>query len=73
MEASMIGIDSNHCQIVGKSLSGERAVDEQTFVSMAVLSERLEQVKKLGKGLSGVAFSAEAQKLASRKTAVAVC
>ena len=69
----MIGMDSNHCQIVGKSLSGKKEVDEQTFASLEILSERLERVKKLGKGFSGVSFSPEALKLINQKTAVAAC
>lgn len=69
----MTGMDSKHCQIVGKSLSGERAVDEESFASMDVLAERLERVKNLGVGFSEITFSPEALELASRKSAIAVC
>ena len=69
----MIGTDSNHCQIVEKSLAGKRAIDEQTFASLAILSERLEQLKKLGKNFSDITFSPAVKKLKGQKNTVAVC
>ena len=68
----MIEIDSNHCRIVAGSLAGEREVDEQTFISLAVLGERLEGVKGRNKVFSGVGFSAAVEKLQTRRTAVTV-
>ena len=68
----MIEADSNYCQIVRDSISGERAVDEQTFASLAILSERLERLKKLGKAFSSIAFSPAVKKLKSLKNTVAV-
>ncbi len=68
----MIEMDSNHCRIVEKSLTGERAVDEQTFASLAILTERLEQLKKLDGLFSSVEFSPAVKKLKTRKNAVAV-
>lgn len=64
---------SNHCRIVEESITGERAADEQTFASLAILSERLERLKKLGKQFSGVTFSPGVEKLKGRKDAVTVC
>ncbi len=68
----MFEADSNHCQIVRDSLAGERAVDEQTFVSLTVLAERLERLKKLDKVFNNVAFSAAVKKLTKQRNAVAV-
>jgi len=68
----MIEGDSNHCQIVEKSLVGKRAVDEQTFASLAILTERLERLKNLDKIFSDVEFSSAVQKLKGQKNAVAV-
>jgi hypothetical protein len=68
----MIEADSNHFQIVEKSLSGERAVDEQTFASLTILGERLERLKKLDKRFDGVAFSSAVKKLKREKKAVAI-
>jgi hypothetical protein len=68
----MIGTDLNHCQIVGKSLSGEREVDEQTFASVAILSERLERLKKLDKTFFSITFSSAVKRLKSQENAVAV-
>jgi hypothetical protein len=66
----MIEMDLNHCQIVGMSLAGERAVDEQTFASLAVLGERLERLKSLDNAFEGVAFSPNVSELEAAKDVV---
>ena len=63
---------ANHCQIVEQSLTGERAVDEQTFASLAVLNERLERLKNLDEIFGDVAFSPDVKKLSRKGNAVAV-
>jgi len=68
----MIEADSNHYQVLEKSLSGKRAVDEQTFVSLAILSERLERLKKLDAMFGDIVFSPAVEELKKRKNAVAV-
>jgi hypothetical protein len=68
----MIGTDSNHCRIVAESLAGKRRVDEQTFASLAILDEKLEQLRSFGDTFSGVVFSPDAARLLSQKNAVAV-
>ena len=68
----MIGMDSNHCQVVRESIVGERAIDEQTFASLAVLSERLERLRKLDKVFSAVEFSSAVKKLKTRNNRVFV-
>lgn len=68
----MIGMDSNHCQVVSESLAGDRAVDEQTFVSLAVLAERLEGLKRASRAFAGVEFSQHVEKLKDSSPAVAV-
>ncbi len=68
----MIEVDSNHCQIVEKSLTGERAVDEQTFASLTILAERLQRLKNLDKIFSSVTFSPDVRELKAGKNAVAV-
>ena len=65
-------MDSNHCQIVKNSINGERAVDEQTFASLAVLSERLERLKKADQSFSAVKFSSTVKKLAKNEIPVGV-
>jgi hypothetical protein len=69
----MIGMDSNHCQIVEQSLNGQRAADEETYSSLAVLSERLERVRKLGPAFGKIDFSPAVKGLAQSKNTVAVC
>ncbi len=68
----MIEADSNHYQIVRDSLAGERAVDEHTFASLTILTERLERLKKLDKTFSNVTLSPAVKKLKGQKNAVAV-
>jgi hypothetical protein len=68
----MIEMDLNHCEIVGKSLSGERPVDDNTFASLAILSERLAHVQKLGGLFEDVGFSPAVEKLRQQQDAVAV-
>ena len=68
----MIRMETGHCRIVGKSLAGERIVDEQTFVSLAVLADRLDALKKLNKSFAGIEFSPHVEKLNRRSSVVAV-
>ena len=63
----MAEVGSNHCQIVSESLAGKKAVDEQTFASLAVLTERLERLRRLGQAFSKVEFSPDVEKLKSLK------
>ena len=67
-------MDFSHSEIVQKSLNGERAVDEQTLNSVAVLSDRLERLKKMGDQFKGVTFSPNVKKIIRRKVeSAAVC
>jgi hypothetical protein len=68
----MIEANSNHYQVVAGSLAGKIDADEQTFASLAVLSERLERLKGIDDAFSGVAFSAAVEELQTSKTAVTV-
>ena len=65
----MIGMD-RHCQVVGASLTGKRPVDEQTYTSVAVLSERLERLRQ-SPLFAGVTFSPQVKRL-RRHSEVAV-
>jgi hypothetical protein len=68
----MIEMGLNHCRIVEKALTGERAVDEQTFASLEILTERLERLKTLDKTFSGIEFSSAVKKLRTRRNAVVI-
>jgi hypothetical protein len=68
----MIESDSKHYQIVEKSLAGDRAVDEQTFASLEILSERLEHLKNADRMFDGVTFSPQVMDLKARNREVAV-
>jgi hypothetical protein len=72
VEVKMIGMDLDHCRIVEKGLTGEHAVDEQTFASLEILAERLERLKKLDKLFSSIEFSSAVEKLKARRNTVAV-
>jgi len=56
-------MDGSHCQIVANTLAGDRPVDEHTFASVAVLTERLDRLKSQGGFFSGVEFSPHVEKL----------
>ncbi|MBN2591003.1 MAG: hypothetical protein JXA96_14145 [Sedimentisphaerales bacterium] len=66
----MIGKDSNHCQVVSESITGKRNVDDYTFASIDVLSERLGRIKKFDGAFAGISFSPEVQKLQRRVMAM---
>lgn len=66
----MIGVDK-HCRIVGESLVGARRVDEQTYASVSVLSDRLERLKQSNPLFAGVTLSAYAENLSRPAEAVA--
>jgi hypothetical protein len=66
----MIRMD-RHCQVVGASLAGRRAVDEKTYASLAVLSDRLERLRQ-SPVFAGVTFSPHVERLRQHVEAVAV-
>jgi hypothetical protein len=63
-------LETNHWQIVAESLNGGREVDEQTFASVAALSERLEQLKRSDIAFSEIEFSPAVRKLQKEMVAV---
>ena len=65
-------MESNHYQIIESSLSEEREVDEQTFVSLAILNERLERLKKLGGCFTNISFSPAVEELATFESLAAI-
>lgn len=64
----MKGMDSNHYNIVGESLSGHRAVDEQTFTSLEILREKLERLKQIDSGFADIAFSSAVKNLVQQNS-----
>ena len=66
----MIGMD-RHCHIVSASLTGKRPVDEKTYASVAVLSERLERLRQ-SIAFAGVTFSPQVERLRQHAEALAV-
>jgi hypothetical protein len=63
-------LETNHWQVVARSLNGEREVDEQTFASVAALTERLEQLKRSDSIFSEVELSPAVKKLQNETVAV---
>jgi hypothetical protein len=66
----MFAEESNHFDIVSRSLNGLRDIDEQTHASLAVLTERLETLKKTSSLFAGVRFSSDIGKLAAHRVPV---
>ena len=69
----MTSMESDYCKVVAESLNGERAVDELTFSSLSILTERLNRLKEIDPVFSKITLSSGAKKLARHKNAVAVC
>lgn len=67
----MTRMDS-HCRIVGRSLAGERPVDEQTYASVVILAERLERLQKRSRLFAGVELSPHAKELRHHAPALTV-
>jgi len=68
----MIETGSNHYRILAKSLARGRDVDEQTLESLAILTDRLDRLKKNNKSFSRITFSPAVKKLQNQKNKVAV-
>jgi hypothetical protein len=68
----MIKTDLNHCQVVGKSLTGDREVDEGTFTSLSILNERLERLKNIDEKFRGISFSPHVRELQAQRKGVGV-
>ena len=68
----MSTLQIDHCEVVAGSLSGERVADEQTFSSIAVLSDRLEQLRKMHRAFVDVDFSPEVQALSEQEMMLAL-
>ncbi|MGA2916391.1 MAG: hypothetical protein ABSE89_10230 [Sedimentisphaerales bacterium] len=68
----MFNREKDHCKIVLDSLTGEKATDEQTFASINILVEKLENVRKLHRSLVDVEFSPFVQELAEQEMKLAV-
>ena len=54
----------NDFRIINDSITGKRPVDEMTFSSVAVLAERMEQLKRSSVMFEDVGFSPEVEELA---------
>ena len=68
----MLTIEMDHCEIVAESLAGARSTDEQTFLSMAVLSDRLEQLRKTHRAFVDIDFSPQAMALTQQEMTLAL-
>jgi hypothetical protein len=53
----------DNLRIVNETLAGERPVDEQTHVAVAILAERLERLKQSSRLFAKIAFSPDVEKL----------
>ena len=65
-------MDGSYCQIVARTLAGERPIDERTHASVAVLAERLERLKSQGGLFADVEFSPHFQALWQRSGPVSI-
>ncbi len=68
----MYATDLDHCEIVVDSLTGNRSTDEQTFTSVSILTDRLENVRKMHRMFMDIEFSPDVQALAEQEMKLAV-
>jgi hypothetical protein len=68
----MYATDLDHCEIVINSLTGDRSTDEQTFTSISILADRLQNVRKLHHTLIDIEFSPDVQALNEQESKLAV-
>ena len=68
----MLATRCDHFEMVTESLLGKRAVDEETFSSIAELSERLEKLKEDSSLFADVEFSPYVEELASCEMMLAI-
>ncbi len=65
-------MDGSHFEIINATLSGHRPVDDRTHTSLAVLTERLGDVKSHGGLYAGVELSPHMERLSHRCDALPV-
>jgi hypothetical protein len=68
----MYATDLDHCEIVRDSLTGNRSTDEQTFTSISILADRLNNIRKLHRTLIDIEFSPHVQALTEQELKLAV-
>ena len=66
-------MESNYWQMLKDGLTGKRPLDEKTFVSAAILAEKLERLKKTNALFEDVELSPAVKKLMKEKSRVAIC
>jgi hypothetical protein len=64
--------EQDHFEIVRDSLAGDRTTDEQTFTSINILAERLENVRKQHCTFTDIEFSPYVQALVEQELKLAV-
>ena len=57
--------ENSYYQVLSDTLTGSRAVDEESFSAVAVLAERLDTLKRTNSMFEGISFSPEVEELAS--------
>lgn len=65
-------MNGSHCQVVARTLTGQKPIDEQTHASLSVLTGRLERLRSHGGLFSAIEFSPDVQKLKRRFEPVSV-
>ena len=68
----MYATTMNHCEAVLENLAGNRTADEQTFASMNILSERLQNLQKRHRCFINVELSPHAQAITEQQMELAI-
>ena len=69
----MIAQGRDDFKLVNDCLSGDAPIDEQVFDAVAVLTERLERLKRSSSLFSDISMSEQFEELASTEMMSAIC
>jgi hypothetical protein len=68
----MTRMEFDSLKVVTESLEGKRNVDEDTFASVAILSDKLERLRKISKKYCAVEFSPYVKNIMAKEKVMAI-
>jgi len=68
----MTRMEFDNLKVVAESLEGKRNVDEDTFASVAILSDKLERLRKISEKYCAVEFSPYVKNIMAKEKVMAI-
>ncbi|MCK5173944.1 MAG: hypothetical protein KAJ07_06855 [Planctomycetes bacterium] len=66
-------VTEGHFDVLNDNISGTRSIDEHTFVSVAVLADRLDRLQRTNPMFADVSFSPEVEDLVHCESISGLC